>query len=155
MLSRAEFHNALRKIVLLYNSFLYVESDLLSPGLWKVLAKYASVYQNVLPFRVLLHERKIYLARESTLKLVIIKLSSILLTTYTGITLILLIKKLGFIHEEAMHDWLSTKRTFAMFFITFMFSTIIPTSLMIALQAEPLCQVINQINQFSARVRGL
>lgn len=158
MLSHPEFRNALRKIVLFYDSFLYRESDLVSPGLWKILAKYVALFQKVLPFRVLLQERQIFPNKCYRLKGAIIKFSSLLLPAYTLSTFFLLIKeKIGELftpRESSAYDSLHMRRTFVMFYIT-LYSTVIPTSVMVAFGAGSLCQVMNQIDQFRARMRGL
>lgn len=148
------FENFLSKVVTSFNSFMYSDIDLLSPGLWKVLAKYVAIFRFVLPFGILLKERKIYLAKCSVLKRTIIILSTTQLLAYPVITFLLLIQKLYFTRQEAsddMHGWI---RTLAMFYIIFLFPAIIPTSVMISFRGGPICQMVNPIVDFRGRIRG-
>lgn len=150
---RNTFANYLNKVKT-FNSFKYIEGDLLSPGLWNVLAKYISVYGNLLTVRISLKERKLYLIKCSFLKRTILKFSTTLMVAYPVITFLLLIKKLLFTRQAALDDVNGTLRTLIMFYIVFCFPAFIPTSAMISFRDGPISQIVNPIVDFRDRIRG-
>lgn len=155
MLGPHEFHPSSRsKPVFLRNSYPNSNSDLLSPGLWKILQKYFTVFRYILPCGILLQERKMYLAKSSILKLVIIKVSSVLLMAYTFFTFVLITQKLRLTQSGTTSDALSMERFFVMFYIIFLFPAIIPTSIIISFYVEPICQIVNGIAKFQDRIKG-
>lgn len=138
MSSRDTLANYFKKVTTL-NSFKYSETVLLSPGLFNVLAKYASTYRPVIPFRISLQERKIYLVECSLSKRSIILFSPAQMLVYTFISVLLLIKNLIYTRQEASDDMSGTLRTLAMFYLSFILPVAIPGSVMIAFRGGIVC----------------
>lgn len=144
----------LSKKVTTLNSINYSDSDLISAGLWNVFAGYASTFSSVLPFRVLLRERKIYLVKCSHLKQTILTLSTTQMIAFPLVTFLLLIKKLLFTRLEASGDMLKTKRILTMFYVIFFLPALLSTSVMISFKGGQICQIVNPIVEFRDRIRG-
>lgn len=148
------FKNILKCLFKFRVSISSTENDLVSPGLWQILASYQSVFQHMHPYGISVIARKIFVKKCSPLKLFLLKLSSLLLTSLTVTTSILLFNRVYFKQREVLSTYLELCRTFCMFYVTCIVPVLLPTNFTIAFGPGLICQIANPIVNFAPRIRG-
>lgn len=156
-LSRFHYSLTIQKIFKISNSIPPTEYDLVSPGLWENLARFASVFKHlsVLPLTFSVTERKAYFVQKSFLKRAILKFPAIIWMVATTMLILYLVTQLLSPSVEMDNDTAQHRmRICVKFYVIFIGLLFSPGVYMIGFRPEEIAQIINSIVKFQSIIQG-